>query len=205
MSASEADPRVVAIVDDDAGVRDSLAMLIVAAGHATRTFDSAEAFLRAPIDAIACALIDLRLPGMSGAELQAELGRHKTSPPVIVITAHGDIASARAALLAGAIDFLEKPLDNDEVLAAVAAALEGQARGQLARAEESRAQSRLALLSPREREVFERIVRGMHNREIAVDLGISPRTVEVHRAHLMAKLDARRLADLLRLKPTPPA
>jgi FixJ family two-component response regulator len=198
-----ADSAVVAIVDDDAGVRDSLAMLLAAAGYATRTFVSAEGLLRHPLDVFACVLIDLRLPGMSGGELQSEIARRTAELPIIVVTAHGDIASARAALLAGAIDFLEKPVDNEELLAAVQAAVEGRAQGQLARAAGVRAQKLLATLSPREREVFDRIVRGMHNREIALDLGISPRTVEVHRAHLMTKLEARRLADLLRIKQSP--
>jgi FixJ family two-component response regulator len=198
------DGRIVAIVDDDAGVRDSLAMLLRAAGHATRTFATGEALLREPLDTFACVLIDLRLPGMSGTDLQAEIVRRAASLPVIVITAHGDIASARTSLRAGAIDFLEKPIDNEELLVAVSAALDDRANAQLARAVQSRAQWLLATLSPREREVFDRIVRGMHNREIAVDLGISPRTVEVHRAHVMTKLQARRLADLLRLKPSAP-
>jgi RNA polymerase sigma factor (sigma-70 family) len=197
------DQRVVAVVDDDPGMRDSLSMLLRAAGYEPRTFPSAEAFLRQPIGTPGCVLIDLRLPGMTGSELQAEIARRSANLPVVVITAHGDIASARHALLAGAIDFLEKPIDNDELLAAVGVAFEGVAHEQLERAAEMRAQTLLALLSPREREVFDRVVRGMHNREIAVELGISPRTVEVHRAHLMSKLQARRLADLLRLKPPP--
>jgi RNA polymerase sigma factor (sigma-70 family) len=200
-----ADAPTIAIVDDDAGVRDSLAMLLAAAGYATRPYASAEALLREPLERLACVLIDLRLPGMTGADLHAELVRRAPGLPVIVITAHGDIASARSALLAGAVDFLEKPVDNDELLAATASAVEGRARDQIARAEQTRAHALVALLSPREREVFDRIVRGMHNREIAVDLGISPRTVEVHRARVMAKLQARRLADLLRLKPGPPS
>jgi two-component system response regulator FixJ len=149
-------------------------------------------------------VIDLRLPGMSGGELQAEIARRTALVPVLVITSHGDIASARAALLAGAIDFLEKPLDNEELLAAVKAAIEGRSQGQLARAADVHARKLLGTLSPREREVFDRIVRGMHNREIALDLGISPRTVEVHRAHVMTKLQARRLADLLRIKAPAP-
>jgi RNA polymerase sigma factor (sigma-70 family) len=197
------DAPIVAIVDDDAGVRDSLAMLLGAAGQATRAFASAEAFLRAPVETFGCVLVDLRLPGMRGDELQAEIVRRTAELPVIVITAHGDIASARAALLAGAIDFLEKPVNNDELLAAVTTALDRRGRAQLERCADARARSLLALLSPREREVFDRIVRGMHNREIALDLGISPRTVEVHRARLMGKLQARRLADLLRLRSQP--
>lgn len=195
----------VAIIDDDPGVRDSLRMLLAAAGYDTREHASAEAFLREPLDAgRTCAIVDLRLPGMDGLALQAELGRRGLATPVIVVTAHGDVASARQALRAGAIDFLEKPIDNDELLAAVRGAIEGQDRAQLERAAGARATLLLGSLTQREREVYERIVRGMHNREIAVDLGISPRTVEVHRARVMAKLKARRLADLLRLRPLAP-
>jgi FixJ family two-component response regulator len=194
-------PATVAIVDDDPGVRDSLTVLLSASGYQTREYGSAEAFLREPLDgARACAIIDLRLPGMDGLQLQAEMGRRGLSLPVILVTAHGDVASARQALRAGAVDFLEKPIDNDALLAAVRGAIEGRDRAQLERAADARATLLLGSLTQREREVYDRIVRGMHNREIAVDLGISPRTVEVHRARVMAKLKARRLADLLRLR-----
>ncbi|GIK85369.1 MAG: DNA-binding response regulator [Betaproteobacteria bacterium] len=195
----------VAIVDDDPGVRDSLRVLLAAAGYHTREYASAEAFLREPLEGQrCCAIVDLRLPGLDGLALQAEMGRRGLATPLIVVTAHGDVASARQALRAGAVDFLEKPIDNDELLAAVRGAIEGQDRAQIERAADARATLLLASLTQREREVYERIVRGMHNREIAVDLGISPRTVEVHRARVMAKLKARRLADLLRLRPLAP-
>ena len=198
-------PATVAVVDDDAGVRDSLRVLLTAAGFQSREFGSAEAFLREPVEgARCCAIIDLRLPGMDGLALQAEMGRRGLMTPIIMVTAHGDVASARHALRAGAMDFLEKPIDNDELLGAVRAAIEGQDRGQLERAADARATLLLGSLTQREREVYDRIVRGMHNREIAVDLGISPRTGEVHRARVMAKLKARRLADLLRLRPPAP-
>ena len=194
-------PATVAIVDDDPGVRDSLVLLLTASGYETREYGSAEAFLREPLDgARACAVIDLRLPGMDGLQLQAEMGRRGLSVPVILVTAHGDVQSARSALRSGAVDFLEKPIDNDALLAAVRNAIEGCDRAQLERAADARATLLLGSLTQREREVYDRIVRGMHNREIAVDLGISPRTVEVHRARVMAKLKARRLADLLRLR-----
>jgi FixJ family two-component response regulator len=201
---TESRPLVV-VVDDDPGVRDSLRMLLRASGYDTREFASAEAFLREPVAAKrACAIVDLRLPGMDGLALQAELGRQGIALPVIVVTAHGDVASARTALRAGAIDFIEKPIDNGELLAAVHGALEATERTQLDRAADTRATLLLSTLTSREREVYDRIVDGKHNREIALDLGISPRTVEVHRAHVMAKLKARRLADLLRLRPGPP-
>jgi two-component system response regulator FixJ len=194
---------LVAIIDDDAGVRDSLRLLLRTSGYATREYASAEAFLREPVSAgRACAIVDLRLPGMDGLALQAELGRRGVALPLIVVTAHGDVSSARTALRAGAVDFIEKPIDNGELLAAVHGALEATERTQLERAADARASLLLASLTSREREVYDRIVQGMHNREIALDLGISPRTVEVHRARVMAKLKARRLADLLRLRPS---
>lgn len=194
-------PATIAIVDDDSGVRDSLTVLLSAAGYRTREYGSAEAFLREPLEGNpGCAIIDLRLPGIDGLALQAEMGRRGLSMPVILVTAHGDVASARQALRTGAVDFLEKPIDNEELLNAVRNAVEGRDRAQLERAADARATLLLGSLTQREREVYDRIVRGMHNREIAVDLGISPRTVEVHRARVMAKLKARRLADLLRLR-----
>jgi two-component system, LuxR family, response regulator FixJ len=199
MALSE--PRIVAVVDDEPAICDSLAMLLHASGFAARTFPAAEAFLREPPETFACAIVDLRLRGMSGLELQAELARRKSVLPIIVITAHGDVASARAALLAGATDFLEKPIDNDVLLAAVNDAMSSGDRLHHARIAEAHARTLLSTLSVREREVFDRVVDGMHNREIAVDLGISPRTVDVYRAHVMAKLQARRLADLLRMRP----
>ena len=191
----------VAIVDDDPGVRDSLTVLLNASGYQTREFASAEAFLREPSEGNpACVIVDLRLPGIDGLALQAEMGRRGLVLPVIVVTAHGDVASARQALRNGAVDFLEKPIDNEELLNSLRNAIEGRDRAQLERAADARAMLLLGSLTQREREVYDRIVRGMHNREIAVDLGISPRTVEVHRARVMAKLKARRLADLLRLR-----
>jgi FixJ family two-component response regulator len=200
-NASNSASATVAIVDDDPGVRDSLNVLLNAAGYQTREYSSAESFLREPLEGNpACAIIDLRLPGIDGLALQAEMGRRGFALPVILITAHGDVASARQALRTGAVDFLEKPIDNDELLNAVKGAIEGSDRAQLERAADARAMLLLGSLTQREREVYDRIVRGMHNREIAVDLGISPRTVEVHRARVMAKLKARRLADLLRLR-----
>ena len=202
METNLTDPSLtVAIVDDDPGVRDSLTVLLNASGYQTREFASAEAFLREPLEGNpACVIVDLRLPGIDGLTLQAEMGRRGLVLPVIVVTAHGDVASARQALRNGAVDFLEKPIDNDELLTAVRNAIEGRDRAQLERAADARATLLLGSLTQREREVYDRIVRGMHNREIAVDLGISPRTVEVHRARVMAKLKARRLADLLRLR-----
>jgi FixJ family two-component response regulator len=153
-------PATVAIVDDDPGVRDSLRVLLTAAGFQTREYGSAEAFLREPVEgARCCAIVDLRLPGMDGLALQEEMGRRGLAAPIIVVTAHGDVASARQALRSGAVDFLEKPIDNDELLTAVRGAIDGQDRTQLERAADARATLLLGSLTQREREVYDRIRR----------------------------------------------
>lgn len=191
----------VYLVEDDAAVRDSLALLLQLRGYATAAFESAEAFLAAGRPGRpACALVDVRLPAMSGLELQKKLLEEGSDLPVVVMTAHGDVATARSALRGGAVDFLEKPIDEADLLAAVSAALESdQLRVQHAREREVML-ARLQRLTERELEVFERVTNGMHNREIAEEFGISQRTVEVHRARLMEKLQARRVADLFRLR-----
>lgn len=191
----------VYVVEDDAAVRDSLALLLQLRGYATAVFDSAEAFLAADRTARpACALLDLRLPAMSGLDLQNRLLELGIELPVVVMTAHGDVATARAALRGGAVDFLEKPIDEADLLAAVSAALRSdELRMQQLRERDSMV-ARLQRLTDRELEVFERVTNGMHNREIAEEFGISQRTVEVHRARLMEKLQARRMADLFKLR-----
>jgi RNA polymerase sigma factor (sigma-70 family) len=191
----------VYLIEDDADLRESLAALLEASGYLPRSFASAEDFLASGVsERPACSLIDLHLPGMSGLDLQKKLHDEQPHLPVIVVTGHGDVATARAALLAGALDFLEKPVQPKELIDAVAAALESDAQALERARERERMRERLGRLTPRELEVFQRITDGLHNREIAVELGISPRTVEVHRARLMDKLNARRIADLFRLR-----
>lgn len=189
----------VFIVDDDAAVRDSLSLLLGLKGFRTQTFACGEDFLAACHPELAgCLLLDIRMPGISGLELQAELQRRAILLPVIVITAHGDVATAREALKAGALDFLEKPVDDELLLEVIEHALNFDAdkREQLGRAGERH--ERAERLTPREREVMELLADGKHNREIAELLGISPRTVEVYRARMMEKLQARNLADVIR-------
>jgi RNA polymerase sigma factor (sigma-70 family) len=189
------------IVDDDSAVRDSIALWLgLRGGNRTRSFESAEAFLKeARPDMQGCALIDLQLGGMNGLELQRKLAEVGVVLPIIFITAHGDVASARAALKAGAFDFLEKPIDNDELARLVDSALRADAE-RVSRARRSRElHGRLSRLTQREREVMDLVVCGKHNREIAAQLGISARTVEVYKARLMDKLDVRRVPDLVRL------
>jgi len=190
----------VCIVDDDAAVRDSLALLLGLHGHATAAYASAEDFLAAVRpDWTGCALVDIRMPGMDGLALLGELKARAIALPVIVITAHGDVASARAAFKGEAVDFLEKPFDEGSLLAALEACL-ARERDRMAADAAGRQRSRaLASLSSREREVFEQLLLGLHNRDIGERLGISPRTVEIHKARILAKLGARNVVELIRL------
>lgn len=189
------DGLTVYIVEDDASVRDSLALMLGLAGYRTVFFADAEAFLAAwREDWAGCVVSDLKLPGASGIELQAELQRRGSRLPFIIITAHGDVAAARAAFRAEAVDFLEKPFDHGQLRAAIQTALSKEEQ-RLRRAAET---DRLALLTAREREVLEQAVKGLHAKEIARVLGISARTVEVHKTRLMSKLGVRNVAELVR-------
>lgn len=192
--------QTVFIVDDDASVRDSLALLLNLQQLRTRTFASAAEFLEGfEPGSPGCLLLDVRMPGMSGLELQAELSRRGITLPVIVITAHGDVATTRTALKGGAFDFLEKPVDDELLFDVIANALDADASRRGRKAEMEARQERLLRLTRREREVMDLLADGRHNREIAETLGISPRTVEVYRARMMEKLQARNLADLIRI------
>jgi RNA polymerase sigma factor (sigma-70 family) len=189
----------VFIVDDDAKVRDSIALMLGLMGFRTAVFDSAEAFLAAfRADWAGCLIVDLRLPGQSGLDLQQELLARKSALPVIVITAHGDVATARAAFQANAVDFLEKPFDDEQLRTAIKTAFALEER-RIQRTDDQRdTAQRLAMLTAREREVMEQATQGLHAKEIAASLGISPRTVEVHKTRLMAKLGVRNVAELVR-------
>ena len=193
-------PPSVFIVDDDPGVRDSLAMLLELKGFHTRTYESAEQFLERyrPVWP-GCLVLDLRMTGMGGLELQAELARRGASLPIIIVTAHGDVATARAALKAGAVDFIEKPIDDEALVGAITGALERDARSRERSAAQAGTAERLGRLTAREREVLDMVVEGKHNREIAAALEISPRTVEVYKSRLMEKLQVRRVPELVRL------
>jgi RNA polymerase sigma factor (sigma-70 family) len=190
----------VFIVDDDAAVRDSLAMLLELKGYQTRTYATAEEFLERYRPGWAgCLVLDLRMTGMSGLELQAELLRRGIALPVIIATAHGDTQSARAAFKSGAVDFIEKPIDDQALIAAIDTAMDRDSRERRASASRAAIAERLARLTPREREVLDLVVEGKHNREIAAQLAISARTVEVYKARLMEKLQVRRIPELVRL------
>lgn len=190
----------VFIVDDDASVRDSLSLLLSLQGYRTATFASAEDFLAAfKPDWRGCLIVDIRMPGMSGLELQKCLQDNGAHLPVVVITAHGDVAAARQAFRARAVDFIEKPFDAGQLLAAVETAHEGlraEPGGDRAANPDRVATGRL---SAREHEVMLLMVKGLHNRHIAEALGISPRTVEVHKARVMDKLGVRNIVELVRL------
>jgi two-component system response regulator FixJ len=182
----------VFIVDDDASVRDALSLLLSLRGHASATFASAEDFLAALQPAWrGCVVADIRMPGLSGLELQTALRARGIALPVIVITAHGSVAAAREAFLADAVDFLEKPFDGEQLLRAVEQALAGLPEpAEAARAPDA--------LTAREREVMGLLVEGLHNRRIAETLGISPRTVEVHKARVLDKLGVASVVDLVK-------
>ncbi len=186
----------VYIVDDDAAVRDSLSLMLGLGGYSTALFADAEALLAAwRADWAGCVVADLRLPGKSGLELQAELRTRGAALPVIIMTAHGDVPSARTAFQAHAIDFLEKPFNHAQLRAAIDTAFSREG----SRIERDGDAAKLAALTVREREVLEHAAKGLHAKEIAAALGISPRTVEVHKSRLMEKLGARNLAELVRL------
>jgi FixJ family two-component response regulator len=189
----------VFVVDDDASVRDSLSLLLSLRGYATATFASAEDFLAAVQPQWrGCVVLDIRMPGMSGLELQRCLADAGLTLPVIVITAHGDVAAARQAFLADAVDFIEKPFDGDQLLQAIETALAGVRAVTVAQQPSAR-QTYKDVLSPRECEVMALMVKGLHNRRIAEALHISHRTVEVHKARVMEKLGVKSVIELVRL------
>lgn len=191
--------RTVHVVDDDAAVRRSLERLLDTAGFRVVSYDSSSAFLEAALGLSAgCVLLDIQMPGVDGLAVQARLNRLGVPLPVIVMTAHGDVARAVQAMKAGAVDFLEKPFDDETLLNGIEAAL-AKAGRRVGDREPAEAAQRIATLSPREREVLDGLVTGRQNKVIAFDLGISVRTVEVHRAHMMERLGTRKLADAVRL------
>ncbi len=191
---------VVHVVDDDEAVRRSLALLLTSFGLIAETYSSAEMLL-AELDHLApgCLVVDVRMPGMDGLELQHALQERGCTYPVLVVTGHADVGLAVKAMKAGALDFIEKPYADNELIDAV--------RGALARVADERhsgmvieaARARIAMLTPRERDVLGRLVEGRPNKVIAHELGISPRTVEIHRANMMEKLACRSLAEAVRL------
>jgi RNA polymerase sigma factor (sigma-70 family) len=191
---------LVTIVDDDEAVRDSLALLLNFRGYRSRAFPSAEACLAAwQRDWRGCLLLDLRMVGMDGLALQQALAQRGNTLPIVFLTGHGDLAHARAALKGGAVDFLEKPYEEAALLAAVAEAIDRDSRQHAVLSRAADIVARMARLSERERQVMDQVVAGKPNREIATELGISPRTVEVFKARMMEKMQARSVPELVRM------
>jgi len=191
-------PPTVFVVDDDAAVRQSLTLLIRSMALPAEGYDSAQDFLeRGDPARPGCLVLDIRMPGMSGLELQDELVRRGFVLPVIFITGHGDVSMAVRAMKHGAVDFIEKPFNDQILLERINQALEIDRQRRRAQAERAEIGRRLETLSPREHEVMERIVAGQANKVIAIELGLSERTVELHRAKVMSKTEARSLAELV--------
>lgn len=191
---------VVHLIDDDDGVRQAVAFLLTTSGFAVRVYESAQAFLAAlPSIQPGCIVTDVRMPGMDGLALQQELRIKGIRLPVIVITGHGDVPLAVEAMKAGAVDFIEKPFNDETLLSAIRVAIDRHARDAHRDAEIESINVRLASLSPREREVLDGLIAGLPNKTIAYDLKISARTVEVHRANLMTRMGAHSVADLVRM------
>jgi len=191
--------RIVHVVDDDAAVRRALVRLLRSEGLEAVAYETAQAVLDAgPSLSSGCILLDLQMPGMDGLELLARLGELGIELPVIVVTGHGDVPTAVRAMKAGAVDFIEKPIDETQLFAAIDAALAEKKFAVRERAVAG-ATERLALLSPRERQVLEAIAIGRPSKLIAYDLGISVRTVEVHRAHMLDRLGVRNMAEAIRI------
>jgi len=191
---------IIYVIDDDDAVRHSLDFLLKTAGISVRSFESAADFLEImPQIRSGCVVTDVRMPGITGIELLSQVKKVNPDLPVIVATGHGDIALAVEAMKIGAVDFLEKPFDDNQLLAAIRSALDRGADAGKRKAAIADVNEKLAALSNRERQVLEGLVAGKANKNIAFDLGISPRTVEIYRANVMTKMTASSLSDLVRM------
>jgi two-component system response regulator FixJ len=191
---------VVHLIDDDEGVRQAVAFLLATSGFAVRVYESATAFLDAlPSVQQGCVVTDVRMPGIDGLALQRELKTRGVVLPVIVITGHGDVPLAVEAMKAGAVDFIEKPFNDESLLSAIRVAIDRHTQDARRGDEIIAIKEKLASLSPREREVLDGLIAGLPNKTIAYDLKISARTVEVHRANLMTRMGAHSVADLVRM------
>jgi RNA polymerase sigma factor (sigma-70 family) len=190
----------VFVIDDDASVRKSLARLLRSEGFAVEALESADEFLARYLrERPGCIVLDFQMPGLDGLELQSRLKEVDCELPVVFISGHGDVPCSVRAMKEGAVDFLTKPFEDEQLLAAVRRALERDRTQRAMRREREDVDGRLALLTPREREVFRHIVLGMLNKEVAEQMGISEKTVKVHRARVMEKMEADSLAELVRL------
>jgi FixJ family two-component response regulator len=194
-----AEKPVVYVVDDDPSVGKALERLMRSAGHDVRTFTSALDFVRCRnLEAPACLILDVSMPDFNGLELQQYLADQGSSLPIVFITGHGTVPMSVKAMKAGAVDFLQKPFSDTDLLSAISHAIETDRRGRKKREQLTKLRERTEMLTPREREVFQLVVTGMLNKQIASQLGTVEKTVKVHRARIMAKMGAESLADLVR-------
>ena len=197
MKTKEPTP-VIYLVDDDEAVRDALGMLFKSIGLEHEAYASALDFLeRYDAARHSCLVADIRMPGLSGLELQQRLNEQRSEIPIIFVTGHGDVPMAVTAMKSGAADFIQKPFRDQDLIDRINKALARDLERRKGRAEQDEIRARIALLTPREREVMERVVRGQANKVIAMDLGVSQRTVELHRARVMRKLRMRAVAELV--------
>jgi len=188
------------VIDDDASVRKSLSRLLRSAGYTAETFSSAEEFLRREhFDGVGCILLDVRMPGLSGMDLQEELNKADYHIPIVFVTGHGDIPMTVEAMKKGAVDFLTKPFDDEELLQALRAAIEKDRNARAEHTEVHEIRRLIELLTPRENEILRYVVTGMLNKQIALELGIAEKTVKVHRGRVMEKLGVDSVAELVRL------
>jgi two-component system response regulator FixJ len=192
--------RLVHLVDDDASVRRSVGFMLKTSGYQVQTYESGLDLLKRSMDLNpGCILLDIRMPGMDGLEVQQALQDNGVALPVVIMTGHGDVGLAVKAMKAGAVDFIEKPFEKDALLASLQEAFQRLSRKEATKDSKKDAEVRLHALTPRERDVLDGLAQGLPNKTIAYDLGISPRTVEIHRANLMTKLAVRSLSEALRI------
>lgn len=200
MTAAKIPSQVVFVIDDDASMRDAVSRLLNAVGLTVQTFASAREFLAGKLpDVPGCAVLDVRLPGLSGLDLQREMVERGIHIPVIFITGHGDIPMSVQAMKAGAVEFLTKPFRDQDLLDAVRSGIQLDRQGRKERAELAELRDGLRQLTPREREVMSLVVAGLLNKQIALRLGTSEKTIKIHRSHVMQKMRADSLADLVRM------
>lgn len=200
MTAAKIPRQVVFVIDDDASMRDAVSRLLNAVGLTVQTFASAREFLAGKLpDVPGCAVLDVRLPGLSGLDLQREMVERGIHIPVIFITGHGDIPMSVQAMKAGAVEFLTKPFRDQDLLDAVRSGIQLDRQGRKERAELAELRDGLRQLTPREREVMSLVVAGLLNKQIALRLGTSEKTIKIHRSHVMQKMRADSLADLVKM------
>jgi two-component system response regulator FixJ len=197
---SSSDQRVVHLVDDDPAVRRSVGFMLKTSGYQVQSYETGVDLLKAAGDlAAGCVLLDVRMPGMDGLEVQEMLQQKGVTLPVVIMTGHGDVALAVKAMKAGAVDFVEKPFEKATLLSSLEEGFRRLSRKEVSGERRRDAEVRLQVLTPRERDVLDGLAQGLPNKTIAYGLGISPRTVEIHRANLMSKLGVRSLSDALRI------